>query len=165
MLKKLLLIPLALSACSTSRFDQYRERIRLDHDSQLFPLETPITSRIDTTDYRDRFALAVCKDLDKGECEMLLKDAVYSRLRDKYYAAALDRVSSVCAHDPVDCNFNQWELMTIRSHNEGIEYHRAEALMGLEMLEAGIKPTRQQNDAASQAIQHEDLLGLKVLNK
>lgn len=155
MLRRFLLptIILSLSACATSRearFAKYRDHIQEDHDSQLCrPDRTPIADRMDSPDYRDRFKATVCEGLEASDCRHEFLQAVFVQLRDKYFAADHSKVSETCSHDPVDCTLAVWEAMACRAHNTGIEWHRAQALAGLEALEAGRPLTAYQSEGVA----------------
>lgn len=127
---------LSLTACATateSRFSGYLDKIHKEHDGQLVnPDKTPVSDRTGTREYRDAFNAKVCGGLDAIECDKEFNNAVFMQLQDRYYAADHKRIGSVCAHDPVDCDTREWERRVAVSHNEGIEWHRGQALLALE---------------------------------
>lgn len=159
MLRRFLLptIILSLSACATSRearFQKYRSHIQDDHDSQLCkPDRTPIADRMDTSDYRDTFKARVCDGLEPSDCQSQFMQAAFMQFRDRYFAADAGKVAETCSHDPVDCTLAVWERMACQSHNLGIEWHRAQALAGLEALEAGRPLSAYQSEGASGGLQ------------
>lgn len=128
-----------------SRFQEYMERLNQTHDSQLFdPDRTPIADRLGSERYRAAFTAKVCRELEPEACEKELFTVAFHQFQDKYYAAENGRLFQTCLNDPVDCTLETWERAAVASHNEGIQWHRGQAIAGLEAWRAGAEGNPQQ---------------------
>lgn len=128
-----------------SRFADYMQRLNDTHDAQRFdPDTTPIADRLDSSRYRAAFTAKACRELEPEACEKELFTVAFHQFQDKYYAAENARLFQSCMHDPVDCTLATWERAVIVSHNEGIEWHRGQAIAGLEAWKAGADGNPQQ---------------------
>jgi hypothetical protein len=140
---------LALSGCAStlnSRYSEYLEQINDKHDAELRDTDdSPIADIVDSRSYLNDFADKACGGVKNSKCWRQYKEAVYTQLAHRYYAADLDKMTEVCASDPVNCGVKQWELLACKSHNEGIEWHRERAIEALEQWRTSTELARDSN--------------------